>query len=71
MYLRAMKILQDELKDPKNREEFKQKLTPLFDEEVDKYRKEKSKGYLNQTDIEEVSNRAVDRYVDSIVRGKF
>jgi hypothetical protein len=71
MYLRSMKILQDELRDPKNREEFENMLTPLFDEEVDKYRKANDKGYLNQTDIDNVSKSVVKRYTDSIIKGKF
>lgn len=66
-----MKIFQDELKVPGNKKKFKERLTPLFDVEVDKYRKEKGKSYLNQKDIETVSGRAVDTYIDSIIKGEF
>lgn len=66
-----MKILQDELKVPGNKKKFKEKLTPLFDIEVDKYRKENSKSYLNQKDIETVSGRAVDSYITKIIKGDF
>lgn len=66
-----MKIFQDELKVPGNKKKFKERLTPLFDIEVDKYRKEKGKSYLNQKDIETVSGRAVDTYIDSIIKGEF
>ena len=71
MYLRSMKILQDELQNPKTREKFEALLIPFFDEEVDIYRKEKHKTYLNQYDQEQVSKRAVSKFTDSIIRGKF
>lgn len=66
-----MKILQDELQNPKTKADFEAKLEPLFDEEVDAYRKEHSKSYLNQKDINIISRKVTQRYTDSIIKGKF
>lgn len=71
MYLRSMKILQDELQNPKARAEFEAQLEPLFDQEVDDYRREFNKSYLNQHDVNTISRRVVKKYTDSIIKGKF
>lgn len=71
MYLRSMKILQDELQDPKARKEFAKKLEPLFDQEVDKYRGEFKKSYLNQHDVDVIGRRVTEHYINDIIKGKF
>jgi hypothetical protein len=71
MYLRSMKILQDELKNPTVRAQFEANLAPIVDEEIDNYRQEHNKSYLNQKDVDTISNRVASKFSDNILRGKF
>lgn len=71
MYLRSMKILQDELQNPKVRDKFEIILATIVGEETEKFKKETSSGYLSKDDVVIVSERVAKRYAEEIIKGKF
>lgn len=66
-----MKILQDELQNPKTREEFEPLLSTIVNEEIEKLKTETDSAYISKEESVTISERSAKRFSEAIIKGKF